>query len=127
MSNNKIPREHKELCLRCNTLEEFAKEYTKAYGTSIPNPVKLLNRINGMWYSRERFANEIQALKSNDRIVMIPAKIRNKCPQPSRSDTLPDVAEILVKCEHLLAEMVQLQKEQIALFRKLSETKEGSR
>ena len=120
--NGTIPREHKEMCLRHTTIEDFSKEYMKVYGASFQSPKKLLNRINGMWYCRERFAKEIEDLKAADRVVMVPATIKNKVPTNSRADSLPDIGETLIKIQNLLAESVQLQKEQIALFQKLAKT-----
>jgi len=38
-------------------------------------------------------------------------------------NTSPDVGELLVRTNNLLAELVQLQKEQVALFKLLSEKK----
>jgi hypothetical protein len=49
---------------------------------------------------------------------MVPARIVTKHVAPS-SNSLPDVGELLVRTNNLLAEMVQLQKEQNATFREL--------
>jgi hypothetical protein len=93
---------------------------------------KMNGRINSLWCHRAKHAIEIAELKAKEeratieaanqeqernRTVMIPARIVSKH-SPSR-DAVPDVGELLIRTNNLLAELVQLQKEQIALFREI--------
>jgi hypothetical protein len=123
------PREQKEMVIAYSnkTKDEFAEAFHAKYAGTMP-VMKLTGRIRSLWDCRHTHAEEIAKLKAEEinlrnlaqrenHTVMIPARIVSKH-TPSR-DAVPDVGEILIRTNHLLAEMVQLQKEQIALFKEI--------
>lgn len=76
------------------------------------------NRASYIWQHRGDLKQKLTKIHAEaelrNRTVMVPARIVNKSPRPERGDDLPDVGELLVKQTNLLAEIVALQKEQIA-------------
>jgi len=118
------PREQKEMVLTFNTKNEFVEAFVKKYSSSMPFH-QLAARTKSLWQCRVKHAQEINKLKAQEEVknhtVMIPARIVSKH-APSR-DAVPDIGETLVRTNHLLAELVQLQKEQFALFKEMKEVK----
>jgi len=118
------PREQKEMVLKYETRSEFADAFNTKYKDTMPI-LKLSGRIRSLWECRAVHAKEIAELKAKEEAknhtVMIPARIVSKH-SPSR-DAVPDIGETLVRTNHLLAELVQLQKEQFALFKEMKEVK----
>jgi hypothetical protein len=125
------PREQKEMVLEFDKKTDFVEAFNKKYGGTMPFAV-MTARMRSLWDRRHVHALEIKVLRERERValitketmesernhtVMIPARIVSKH-QPS-PDTLPDVGEILIRTNHLLAELVQLQKEQLALFKEI--------
>jgi hypothetical protein len=121
------PREQKEFVLKYSTKTEFADAFLAKYKDTMPT-LKLVGRIRSLWECRGKHAEEIATLKAEEinlrnlaqqtnHTVMIPARIVSKH-KPSQ-DAVPDIGELQVKTNHLLAELVQLQKEQIALFKEI--------
>jgi hypothetical protein len=101
-------------------LQTFLGDKTPAY--------KVFNKGANLWTRR---ADHIKEVEEFDKLadterhkVMVPVSIKTRTHQCSgKSDSLPEVGESLVKILHLLAEMVQLQKESLDLFKKLAEVK----
>ena len=79
---------------------------------------KTMSRAASLWDGRKKIA-----AKEAESHIMIPAKIVNKC--VSKVDSSPDVGELLVNTNNLLAQLVQLQKEQSALFEALRPDKKS--
>ena len=104
--------------------KNFAKVYIEKFGKRLA-PELIYNRIHNLWYQRFKCTALVNALKAKEEAknhtVMIPARIVSKH-SPSR-DAVPDIGETLVRTNHLLAELVQLQKEQFALFKEMKEVK----
>ena len=86
----------------------------------------MMKRVRSLWDLRHGHAVVLKHLQEEEKkaqhVVMVPARIVTKHVAPS-SDSLPDVGELLVRTNNLLAELVQLQKEQIAFFREIKEVK----
>jgi len=114
------PREQKEMVLKYSDKNKFAEAFNTKYSGTMSFS-KMAGRIRSLWDCRHKHADELAAIRKSEEeknhTVMIPARIVSKH-APSR-DTIPDVGEVLVGISHLLAEMVQLQKEQIALFKEI--------
>ena len=119
------------MVLKYETKSEFSDAFSKKYSDTMPF-TKMAGRIKSLWDCRHTHAIELAGLKAREEAeaiesackeheknhtVMIPARIVSKHSPPR--DAIPDVGEVLVGISHLLAEMVQLQKEQIALFREI--------
>ena len=114
------PREQKEMVLKYENRSDFADAFSKKYSGTMPF-VKMNGRITSLWSCRHTHADELALIhkmeEEKKHTVMIPARIVSKHAPPR--DAVPDVGEILIRTNHLLAEMVQLQKEQIALFKEI--------
>jgi hypothetical protein len=116
-----IPREQKEFVLTFKSKRDFMNAFILKYAPTM-NDGSIWGRINTLWQFRDTYANEIAELKrveqERNHTVMIPARIVSKHSQPR--DSIPDVGEILIRTNHLLAELLQVQKEQLTLFGKLA-------
>ena len=114
------PREQKEMVLKYENRSEFAEAFNKKYSATMPF-LKLAGRVRSLWNRRAKHADEIAALRKKEEellhTVMIPKRIVTKHTQSP--DPIPDVGELLIRINNLLAELVQLQKEQIALFKEI--------
>ena len=118
------PREQKEMVLTFNTKNEFVEAFVKKYSSSMPFH-QLAARTKSLWQCRVKHAQGINKLKAQEEVknhtVMIPARIVSRHATPR--DSVPDVGELLINTNNLLAELVQLQKEQIGMFRELKEAR----
>lgn len=114
------PREQKEMVLKYENRTEFAESFNKKYSATMPL-LKLAGRVRSLWECRATHADEIAAFhkkeEESQHTVMIPKRIVTK--HTPSSDSIPDVGELLIRTNNLLAELVQLQKEQIALFKEM--------
>jgi hypothetical protein len=116
-----MPRDQMEMVCRFKSYPEFAEAYLVNYKDTQPI-IQLVTRSKNLWGKRNLYTAKFKEEEEKaNRMVMIPAKIVNKC--KPRTDTSPDVGELLVNTNHLLAELVQLQKEQIALFTAIADKK----
>lgn len=116
------PREQKEMVVSYSnkTKDEFAEAFAAKYSGVMPF-VTMAGRVKSLWACRHTHALELELIhkmeEEKNHTVMVPARIVSKH-KPSQ-DAVPDVGETLIKIHNLLAEMVQLQKEQIALFKEI--------
>jgi hypothetical protein len=121
------PREQKEMVLGFDNRSAFTEAFFEKYSKTMPSS-KMYGRMDSLWKCRGKIKEEIATLKAQEinlrnlaqtanHTVMIPARIVSKH-TPAR-DAIPGVGEILIRTNHLLAELVQLQKEQIALFKEI--------
>jgi len=121
------PRDQVEFAVKYkdHSRTEFVNEFSKEY-ISVMTPSDLMKRVRSLWDMRHVHAVTLAAIHEKEKeaqhVVMVPARIITKHVAPS-SNSLPDVGELLVRTNNLLAELVQLQKEQIALFNELKEVK----
>lgn len=119
-----------DLLKACKTLDEFEKEFAKAFGkpTGEKEIITRMKRIQYLWYKRVRFIASYEKAaakqKAKQNVVMIPARITHKAQQSNTAPAFADDA-ILVKIHNLLAEIVQLHKEQIAVSEKQYKLFEG--
>jgi len=131
-----IPFDEKELVAKYMN-NAHSKEFTMAYMAMFPNRVsadKIYSRMANLWARRNEYAKVVTEKKAADErtaeikrlanhTVMIPAQIKTKAPISNCGSSLPDSGEMLVKIHNLLAESIQIQKEQLAIFTKLAEGK----
>ena len=123
------------MVLTFNTKSEFIEAFVKKYSSSMTFH-QLAARTKSLWECRVKHAEEIRELQSKEQdardlatrreqehnhTVMIPARIVSRHATPR--DSVPDVGELLINTNNLLAELVQLQKEQIGMFRELKEAR----
>ena len=118
------PREQKEMVLKYDNRTEFADAFCVKYKDTMPI-LKLSGRIRSLWDCRATHADELALIHKQEEeekhMIMIPKRIISKHKAPTNA--LPDIGEIQIRTNNLLAEMVQLQKEQIAIFKELKELK----
>ena len=103
---------------------EFVNAFSEKY-MSIMTPAQLVCRMRSLLEVRHKHARALAELKKEEQEavhnIMIPAHIKTKC--IPKTDSIPDVGELLIHTNNLLAELIQLQKEQIALLTELKEVK----
>lgn len=122
-----IPLEHKRLLCGCKSRKELMVRLQTFVGNNAP-PYNVYNKAINIWNNREEYLKEVESVdqKKAEELhkVMVPMSIKTK-PHACKNngDSLPDVGESLVKIHHLLAEQIQIQKESLELFKKLSEKK----
>jgi len=118
------PREQKEMVLKYDNRTDFANAFGAKYSNTMTFN-KLAGRIRSLWDCRATHADELALIHKQEEeekhMIMIPKRIISKHKAPT--DALPDIGEIQIRTNNLLAEMVQLQKEQIAIFKELKELK----
>lgn len=78
------------------------------------------NRSSYLWEKQEYFLKELGRIQEVNHTVMVPARIVNKAipgetRKPAGMGDRLDIDELMVKQNNLLAEIVVLQKEQIAI------------
>ena len=107
------------------TKPEFVNAFSEKF-MSVLTPDQMMKRVRSLWDMRHGHAVVLKHLQEEEKkaqhVVMVPARIVTKHVTPP-SDSLPDVGELLVRTNNLLAELVQLQKEQITFFREIKEVK----
>ena len=114
-----VPIEHKRLLRGCKSRKELMDRLQTFVGNKVP-PYKVYNKAVNIWYKRDEYLKDVDDVdkKTEEELhkVMVPVSIKTKTHACSRkSDSLPEVGEMLVKIQHLLAEMVQLQKELVSI------------
>jgi len=121
------PRDQVEFVVKYKnrTRPEFVNAFSEKF-RSVLTPDQMMKRVRSLWDLRYGHAIMLEATRKKEQeaqhVVMVPARIVTKHVTPS-SDSLPDVGELLVRTNNLLAELVQLQKEQITFFREIKEVK----
>jgi len=123
-----IPQEQQECLADCinGGRKKFITTFCAKYGKDCL-PSEIYNRASYLWTIRSDIVPEIEiarrradaASERQNRTVMIPARIVSKAQTSKFGDGLPDTGEILIKQNHLLAEIVVLQKEQITILQAL--------
>lgn len=126
-SNMVTPMEQKEFVVKFDNKKDFVDAFSKKYSSTMPLS-KIMSRTKSLWECRKRHAEEVRVYNENiekkrleqiakDRTVLIPKQIVNKvvpAPENGSRNSLPDVGELLIKQNNLIAEMIALQKEQIS-------------
>jgi hypothetical protein len=121
------PMEQKEFVVKFDNKKDFVDAFSKKYSSTMPLS-KIMSRTKSLWDRRVAHAEEVRVYKEDlekkrleqiakDRTVLIPKQIVNKVKPTSENGatgSLPDVGELLVKQNNLIAEMIALQKEQIS-------------
>lgn len=123
-----IPLDQKAMVLKYESWSDFAAAFEQKYRGTI-NPVKLMSRAKNIWFRRAIHKKEVEEARAIeraieaetarkkaevDRTVMVPKVIHNKAPpqQTNKIDNgLPDIGELILRQNNLLAELIQLQKE----------------
>jgi hypothetical protein len=121
------PMEQKELVVKYGKKKDFETAFIKKYSATMSTSA-IMSRTKSLWECRKRHAEEVRVYNENlekkrleqiakDRTVLIPKQIVNKvlpAPENGSRNSLPDVGELLIKQNNLIAEMIALQKEQIS-------------
>jgi hypothetical protein len=102
--------------------KEFLDEYVQKYKNEADAfyNMSLLKRAYYLWEHREKGMVKLEKLRAKANTIMIPVVIKKKKAEHLRSDNLPDIGELMVKCNNMLAELICIQKEQLSLFKKLA-------
>jgi hypothetical protein len=113
-----------ELLGGCANKSEFVARYFKKFGepTVQADLIKVLDKVGRMWDAKAALLKALPARKAREegerRTVMIPRELTHKKTESPVKPFADD--EIAVKIHNLLAELVQLQKEQLILFQALA-------
>jgi hypothetical protein len=124
----RVTREEHEFAKQFSDYALFVPAYVEKYKDTVPLR-SISKRAYHIWDSRERhtvvFAKRDAEALEKAHTVLIPAVIKTKSQATHRSDPFPDIGEILVKCHNVLVEIASVQKEQLEIFKRLSEKKQG--
>lgn len=111
MGGQIISRQEKLLVLECRDKDTFTKRYIEKFGV----PSRLF-RIDNVWSKRQIFREEL----GKPNIEHVSKVTTGLTIRPA--ETFPDVGETLAKISNKISELIQLQKEELELFRKLDKT-----
>jgi hypothetical protein len=108
MGGTVITQDEKKLVLTCQTREELMKKYVEKFG--IPSK---LYRIDNIWKQRKEIREELGKVDLT-KISSVSTGIAVKGSSP-----MPDVGETLVHISNKMSELIQINKDMLALFQRI--------
>lgn len=111
--------EEYEMLKRHTDRQGFADDYVATFRGST-NGLSQMRRASYLWGVRDNKLKQYEIALAKVHTVTAPVVLKTKSPATQhRSDSFPDIGEMLVKCHNVLVEIAAVQKEQLELFRQL--------